>query len=113
MKWGGGVIIVKGAAYYSTVDRPPYVWHDDSSCPAGKQIKNSDKAYGKPAGYTHRKDLQCMIDDQVRHGRVAPCLTGIKRPTALWLSAFVLSAYTGSFPFLNSLYALDVVLSTL
>ena len=48
--------IMKVAAYYSTVDKPPYVWHDDSNCPTGKQIKDSDKAYGKPAGYTHCKD---------------------------------------------------------
>lgn len=55
------MIIMKVAAYYSTADRPPYVWHDDSNRPTGKQIKDSDKKYGKPAGYTHYRDCNASF----------------------------------------------------
>lgn len=44
---------MKVQPYYSTIDKPPYVWHDDSDCPIGKQIKDSDKAYGIPVGYIY------------------------------------------------------------
>lgn len=37
---------MKVSAYYSTVPRPPYVYHDHDNCPNGKQIKESDKRYG-------------------------------------------------------------------
>lgn len=49
---------MKVAAYYSTVPKPPYVWHDDSNCPTGKQIKDADKAYGRPVGFTYCENCE-------------------------------------------------------
>ena len=50
--------MAKVSPFHSSNPADPDVWHDESTCPPGKQIPRYNRVPGK--GYGHRKCKKCI-----------------------------------------------------